>query len=83
MDIDIAWSIALPWKVTIEESFGLTSRSLQSSTRPFAGYSIALYFPCPPVPVAFPVTQFSVTGCEQSLLPVLRELSSLGQVARV
>ena len=30
-----------------------------------------------------PVTQFSVTGCEQSLLPVLRELSSLGQVARV
>ena len=37
MDIDIAWSIALPWKVTIEESFGLTSLSLQSSTRPFAG----------------------------------------------
>ena len=33
--------------------FGLTSRSLQSSTRPFAGYSIALYFPCPPVPIAF------------------------------
>ena len=31
----------------------LMSRSLQSSTRPFAGFSIALYFPCPPVPIAF------------------------------
>ena len=29
------------------------SRSLQSSTRPFAGFSVALYFPCPPVPIAF------------------------------
>ena len=31
----------------------LMSRSLQSSTRPFAGFSFALYFPCPPVPIAF------------------------------
>ena len=29
------------------------SRSLQSSSRPFAGFSIALHFPCPPVPIAF------------------------------
>ena len=28
-DIDIAWSIALPWKATIEESFGSTSRSFE------------------------------------------------------
>ena len=37
VDIDIAWSIALWWEATIEESLVMTSRSLQSSSRPFAG----------------------------------------------